>query len=105
MRSRHVQAGVAQLVEHLICNQRVGGSSPSASSTLSQIAGYQDLTADRVFRQYPSKSAAQRHDQEVISAARRPSDCKQSYGRCHVVDVVETGPFAKGLLRGLVIRL
>src|SRR6185437_1030509 len=25
-------AGVAQLVEHLICNQRVGGSSPSASS-------------------------------------------------------------------------
>ena len=27
------QAGVAQLVEHLICNQRVGGSTPSASST------------------------------------------------------------------------
>src|SRR5713101_5383516 len=26
-------AGVAQLVEHLICNQRVGGSNPSASST------------------------------------------------------------------------
>src|SRR5712691_4716440 len=26
------QAGVAQLVEHLICNQRVGGSNPSASS-------------------------------------------------------------------------
>jgi hypothetical protein len=26
------QAGVAQLVEHLICNQRVGGSIPSASS-------------------------------------------------------------------------
>ena len=26
-------AGVAQLVEHLICNQRVGGSIPSASST------------------------------------------------------------------------
>src|SRR5712691_10007195 len=26
-------AGVAQLVEHLICNQRVGGSTPSASST------------------------------------------------------------------------
>ena len=24
-------AGVAQLVEHLICNQRVGGSIPSAS--------------------------------------------------------------------------
>ena len=25
-------AGVAQLVEHLICNQRVGGSNPSAGS-------------------------------------------------------------------------
>src|SRR5437899_8556305 len=29
-------AGVAQLVEHLICNQRVGGSIPSASSTRNQ---------------------------------------------------------------------
>ena len=29
------EAGVAQLVEHLICNQRVGGSIPSASSTMS----------------------------------------------------------------------
>ena len=29
-----VLAGVAQLVEHLICNQRVGGSNPSASSRL-----------------------------------------------------------------------
>ena len=28
-----LQAGVAQLVEHLICNQRVGGSNPFASST------------------------------------------------------------------------
>ena len=26
-------AGVAQLVEQLICNQQVGGSSPSTSST------------------------------------------------------------------------
>src|SRR5437773_12516959 len=30
-------AGVAQLVEHLICNQRVGGSIPSASSTTSLV--------------------------------------------------------------------
>lgn len=27
-----MQAGVAQLVEQLICNQRVGGSNPLASS-------------------------------------------------------------------------
>ena len=31
------QAGVAQLVEHLICNQRVGGSNPSASSNISRV--------------------------------------------------------------------
>ena len=29
--ARFASAGVAQLVEHLICNQRVGGSTPSAS--------------------------------------------------------------------------
>ena len=28
-------AGVAQLVEQLICNQQVGGSNPSTSSTIS----------------------------------------------------------------------
>ena len=30
-----MRAGVAQLVEHLICNQRVGGSNPSTGSTSS----------------------------------------------------------------------
>ena len=30
-------AGVAQLVEQLICNQQVGGSSPSTSSILSGV--------------------------------------------------------------------
>src|SRR6267142_6007842 len=33
------RAGVAQLVEHLICNQRVGGSSPFAGST-KHLTGY-----------------------------------------------------------------
>ena len=33
------RAGVAQLVEHLICNQRVGGSNPFASSTLGDETG------------------------------------------------------------------
>ena len=28
------EAGIAQLVEHLICNQGVGGSSPSAGTKL-----------------------------------------------------------------------
>ena len=30
-------AGVAQLVEQLICNQQVGGSNPSTSSTISYL--------------------------------------------------------------------
>ena len=30
-------AGVAQLVEQLICNQQVGGSSPSTSSTILRV--------------------------------------------------------------------
>src|SRR5216684_724913 len=32
-------AGVAQLVEHLICNQRVGGSNPFASSSFDRQRG------------------------------------------------------------------
>ena len=32
-------AGVAQLVEHLICNQRVRGSNPFASSRLREYGG------------------------------------------------------------------
>ena len=32
--TNEIHAGVAQLVEQLICNQQVGGSSPSTSSTL-----------------------------------------------------------------------
>ena len=32
MGRRLVQAGVAQLAEHLICNQTVGGSNPLAGS-------------------------------------------------------------------------
>ena len=30
----HRNAGIAQLVEQLICNQQVGGSNPSTSSTI-----------------------------------------------------------------------
>ncbi len=42
---RFVRAGVAQLAEHLICNQRVGGSNPFASSSLSE-AGRTTAPAD-----------------------------------------------------------
>src|ERR1700682_355327 len=38
-------AGVAQLVEHLICNQRVGGSNPFASSRIG--SGTQGICAAR----------------------------------------------------------
>ena len=39
------EAGVAQLVEHLICNQRVGGSNPFASSTQSEAGIRKNETA------------------------------------------------------------
>jgi hypothetical protein len=35
--ARRLWAGVAQLVEHLICNQRVVGSNPTVSSTHSRL--------------------------------------------------------------------
>ena len=38
------RAGVAQLVEHLICNQTVGGSNPFASSTQSAQAAFMRLS-------------------------------------------------------------
>ena len=38
--SKRAHAGVAQLVEHLICNQRVGGSSPFASSKIRASASF-----------------------------------------------------------------
>ena len=51
------RAGVAQLVEQLICNQQVGGSSPSTSSIL---LGMYDLRFIQVYREdYPSGSRGQ----------------------------------------------
>jgi hypothetical protein len=41
-------AGVAQLVEHLICNQRVGGSIPSASSTRKFLAIGRGVRAEQI---------------------------------------------------------
>jgi hypothetical protein len=44
------RAGVAQLVEHLICNQRVGGSNPSASSAkIFRVRGKSQLIAGGSF--------------------------------------------------------
>src|ERR1700681_1436048 len=45
--TRFERAGVAQLVEHLICNQRVGGSIPSASSTR-RCRGFSGNEAERI---------------------------------------------------------
>ena len=41
-------AGVAQLVEQLICNQQVGGSSPSTSSIFLLLKSVKDLNPKRV---------------------------------------------------------
>ena len=45
-------AGVAQLVEHLICNQRVRGSNPFASSSIKKLQTEAD----------PERRALARHD-------------------------------------------
>ena len=50
-------AGLAQLVEHLICNQEVGGSSPSAGTNI--INGLKELSHWSI---YTSK--------HIVSAAR-----------------------------------
>ena len=55
-------AGVAQLVEHLICNQRVGGSNPFASSRI--------VTIERAGRRSRSKPNETRSSpRELIPAA------------------------------------
>ena len=46
--SQFFYAGVAQLVEQLICNQPVGGSSPLASSRLSADQSVEGLHLYRI---------------------------------------------------------
>ena len=46
-------AGVAQLVEHLICNQTVGGSSPFASSNYAGKAGRKQGLPGRIGAKIP----------------------------------------------------
>jgi hypothetical protein len=53
---RNFRAGVAQLVEHLICNQRVGGSNPFASS-IQKVLGGVEVSGKRVFTGAPMGSA------------------------------------------------
>ena len=75
-------AGVAQLVEHLICNQRVGGSNPSASSipsitsVLSTLTlPIQDPPLTQTVREFPlaTKSArASKSVRENLAQAHAP---------------------------------
>jgi hypothetical protein len=50
-RFKRIVGDVAQLVEHLLCKQGVGGSSPLVSTTLSQVSGFD------VSRVYPRQDA------------------------------------------------
>ena len=43
MRGLQFHAGVAQLVEHLICNQRVAGSSPITSTKILALSPFEFL--------------------------------------------------------------
>ena len=84
-------AGVAQLVEHLICNQRVGGSIPSASSisalSISLLESYRHLHPVGHFGRYAQKYAESSPHQPSSSPRRHPhrsgvhiaSWCRYSY--------------------------
>ena len=77
--SRTTQAGVAQLVEHLICNQRVGGSNPFASSII--------VTLERAARLTRSKPNETRSSpRELIPAAASQSQDARKYGRAAVAE-------------------
>ncbi len=78
-RSRQ-QAGVAQLVEHLICNQRVGGSNPFASSRI--------VTHERAARRSRSKPNETRSSpRELIPAAASSiANRARKYGRAAVAE-------------------
>ena len=53
------RAGIAQLVEQLICNQQVGGSSPSTSSTSSQASTGARRQAKMNMGEFPSGQRGQ----------------------------------------------
>ena len=61
--SGHPPAGVAQLVEQLICNQQVTGSSPIASSR--RCAGRRDGTTQGAGRETKTTTSWARHSGEV----------------------------------------
>jgi hypothetical protein len=58
------QAGVAQLVEHLICNQRVGGSNPFASSRIVTLSA-----PLRRSRSKPNQTRSSPRDELIPAAA------------------------------------
>lgn len=79
-------AGVAQLVEHLICNQRVGGSNPFASSNV------WSLSAERMREETGSqcgflseRNALQKDLPDRLNARRKPRAAKHGSGFARVV--------------------
>jgi hypothetical protein len=55
-------AGVAQLVEHLICNQRVRGSNPFASSSI-DLEQFGGIGAARWLKNFSIKHSIRKHFQ------------------------------------------
>ena len=55
-----IQAGVAQLVEQLICNQQVGGSNPSTSSSFN-MGEFQSGQMGQTVNLLPSASVVRIH--------------------------------------------
>src|ERR1035441_4389583 len=60
-------AGVPQLVEHLICNQRVGGSNPFASSRIVTVSAPQGVGASQTRRAALLENRSEEHTSELQS--------------------------------------
>ena len=69
-----VRAGVAQPVEHLICNQRVGGSNPFASSS-------------------SLPSSCSRRNRAQVAEWLMAADCKSATQRVTEVRILPCAPF------------
>ena len=85
------RAGVAQLVEHLICNQRVGGSSPFASSRFKALSEPRGVAAE-------ASQAGRRLSERTDPSSSFPKRFGEKAALCGVTEVFVEGFLASGSL-------
>ena len=75
------RAGVAQLVEHLICNQRVGGSNPFVSSNSAPFCCSKSSIADAEHTPQPRSRRFVRERRGLMELKRRSEQASGTGGR------------------------